>query len=67
MLSSHEMEAMNPTSPKERMKQLIVISICGIAMLSYHLYDAGAFHDVHITQDVFTFSSTAFIYKTIAR
>jgi len=67
MLSSHEMEAMNPTSPKERMKQLIVISICGIAMLSYHLYDAGAFHDVHITQDVFTISSTAFIYKTIAR
>lgn len=61
------MEALNPTSPKERMKQLIVITIFGIAFLTYHLYDAGAFHDVHVTQGVFTTSSTAFVYKTIAR
>jgi len=67
MLSSHEIEALNPTSPKERMKQLIVISIAGIAFLSYHLYDAGLFNPIDITADVLELSNSAFIYKTVAR
>lgn len=67
MISTHEMEAMNPTSPKDRFKQLIVVSFFGIAMLSYSCYDAGIFNPITITEEKLSIGNGKFVYKTLAR